>query len=376
MNSVPTPLLDRVRARLAGTEGLDVEPLGADPARLRAAVAEALQQEGIVVPGGTLPSVVRDIADHIGGLGPLETLLREPGVTDVMLNRAGEVWVERDGVLVEVPDVGFASVDAARRAVAHVVATAGVRLDRAHPFADVRLPDGTRLHAVIDPVIASGLAVTLRRFAARAPSFDELVRSGSVPADAAALLRDIVADKEATVVCGRTGVGKTTLLERLVEEVGDDERVLLIEDSPELRPRLRHLLRLQTRPASAEGSGEIRVADLVRQALRMRPDRIVVGEVRGIEVADVLQALITGHEGCMTTVHARSAAQALVRLEGMALQAGMPAAAARSQIASAVDRIVVMGRGPDGRRGVTEIAAVVGTGTQLDAATTWERTGW
>ena len=325
--SVPAALLERVRRRLAeeadATTADDAAgSAGASPAALRAAVADALREEGVALSDALLPSVVREIADHIGGLGPLEALLRRPGITDVMLNGAGEVWVELHGTLTRV-DATFADDVQALRAAAHVVSRAGQRLDRAQPFADAQLSDGTRLHAVIAPVADAGVVITLRRFGVAAPTWAQLEASGSVPAEVRQMLLDMVAAKQAIVVCGRTGSGKTTLLQHLIEQVGD-ERVVLIEDSPELRPRIPHLVRLRTRAASAEGTGEVRIADLVRQSLRMRPDRIVIGEVRGVEIADVLQALITGHEGCMTTVHARSAAQAVVRLEGMALQAGLP----------------------------------------------------
>jgi pilus assembly protein CpaF len=206
----------------------------------------------------------------------------------------------------------------------------------------------------------------------------ELSAVGAVPEEVAALLRSCVADRRAVICCGRTGTGKTTLLNLLLADVPADERVVVIEDAPELRPRCAHVVRLETRPANPEGAGEVTIRDLVRQALRMRPDRIIVGEVRGPELVDVLQALATGHEGCMTTVHARAADEALVRLEGMALLAGLPLEAARAQIEVGVDVLVVLSRGPQGRRGVVQVAEMRRRGGDgpLRVGDLWRREGW
>jgi pilus assembly protein CpaF len=344
----------------------------ASPSSVRAAVAEALHAEGVHLPPGAQALLVRDLADHVAGLGPIQALLRQPGVTDVMVNGPRQVWVERHGRL-EQTDVAFADADAVLDAVRRVVGPLGGRIDRSRPFVDATLPDGSRLHAVAAPIVADGPLVTVRRFDARLLDWSQLIATGTVPEPAADLLRAAVADRRAVVVCGRTGSGKTTLLQRLLSDVADADRVVLIEDAPELRPQTAHLVRMQTRPASAEGTGAVEIATLVRQALRMRPDRIVVGEVRGVEVADVLQALITGHEGCMTTVHASSAAEALVRLEGMALQAGLPLAAAQAQIGSALDVVVSLDRGTDGTRGVVEIADISLDGRAPVATPRWRR---
>ena len=343
---------------------------------IRAAVARAVRAQGILLRPDELAAVVRDATDAVAGLGPLERVLREPGVTDVLVNGPGEVWVERNGAL-ERTALRFDDADALLATVLRVLGPLGHRLDRAQPFADARLPDGSRLHAVLPPVAPDGPVVTLRRFAPVQPSWDELAASGSVPPDAAALLRAAVADRRAVVVCGRTGTGKTTLLDLLLADVGADQRVLVLEDAPELRPRCPHVVRLEVRTANSEGAGEVGLRDLVRQALRMRPDRIVVGEVRGPELADVLQAMATGHEGCMTTVHARSAAEALVRMEAMALQAGLPLDAARAQLRTAFDVVAVLARGPGGRRGLVEIADVERSGTgPVGAAARWTRGVW
>lgn len=374
-NAVDPRIVQRVRDRIALT-GVPPGAAGsatAGPAAFRAAVATALVDEGIAPDRASLPALVRDVADSVAGLGPIEHLLRLPGVTDVMVNGPGEVWIERDGRLQTV-DVGFDSEQDVVDAVRRVIAPLGGRLDRSHPFVDARLPDGSRLHAVVAPVVDHGPVVTVRRFDLRQLDWEELTRTGAVPCDAGELLRELVGARRSVVVCGRTGVGKTTLLQQLLGEVGADERVVLIEDSPELRPVTRHVVRLRTRPANAEGAGEIDAGTLVRQSLRMRPDRIVIGEVRGREIADVLQALLTGHEGCMTTVHASSAQEALIRLEGLALQAGLPLSAAQAQIGTAVDSIVALAKDASGNRGVMQIATVDLRDRIPVATSIWERT--
>ncbi|MGI9015954.1 MAG: CpaF family protein [Euzebya sp.] len=363
-------LVVRVRRRMASTVAT-----ATGPAAVRAAVAAALAQEGITLSPARMAPLVRDLADHVAGLGPLERLLRQPGVTDVMVNGPAEVWVERDGRL-QRTDVAFPDDDALLEAVRRVVGPHGHRIDRTRPFVDAKLADGSRLHAVGAPIVTDGTLVTLRRYDARTISWSDLISTDAVPERAAELIGDAVRQRAALVVCGRTGTGKTTLLQRILSDVADNDRVVLIEDAPELRPTTSHLVRMETRPPSAEGSGAVDIATLVRQALRMRPDRIVIGEVRGVEIADVLQAMITGHEGCMTTVHASSAEQALIRLEGMALLAGLPLAAAQVQLASALDLIVALDRGPDGRRGVTEIAQVTAVDRVPVATPIWRRQGW
>lgn len=370
--------LARIRRRVSEDPAL-VAALdhGERTAAVRAAVARAVRQEGLLLPRATLAALVRDLADALIGLGPVQALLRDPAITDVMVNGPGVVWVERDGRL-ERTDVRFPDAEAVTAAVRAVLGPLGLRLDTARPTVDARLPDGSRLHAVLPPLAPEGPLVTIRRFASVTHGWDELAAWDAVPTEAAGLLRAAVADRRAIVVAGRTGTGKTTLLNVLLGEVGDGERVVVIEDAPELRPRNAHSVHLHTRPPSLEGSGEVSIGDLVRQSLRMRPTRIVVGEVRGVELVDVLQALATGHEGCMTTVHARTADEALVRLEGMALLAGLPITAVRAQVEVAMDLIVVLGRGPHDRRGLVEVAEVVprqGDG-RLRCRPLWRRREW
>jgi pilus assembly protein CpaF len=337
-----------------------------DRAALRRAVARALAAEGIVAPPDVWARMVRDLVDELGGLGPLEGLLRDPAVTDVMVNGPFEVHVERDGVLRRTA-VRFDDVTHLERVLRRVLGPLGVRLDRAHPYADAVLPGGVRLHVILPP-LAEQPIVTLRRVPAVVPSWEELAATGAVPAELRDVLVEAVVARRNLVVCGRAGVGKTTLLARLLDAVGD-ERVVVIEDAPELRHPARHTVHLRVRPPTPDGVGGVDVDTLVRNALRMRPDRLVVGEVRGREVADLLQAMNTGHDGSMTTVHANGADEALVRLEGMALLAGVPLPAARAQVAAAVDLVVALDRDPDGGR---RVAAVVEVVLGRDGATTRE----
>ncbi len=352
--AVSADLREAVARRVAADVDLAAKP--SDRSRLRLAVARALAAEGIVVAPDRWARMVRDLVDDLGGLGPVEALLRDPAVTDVMVNGPDEIWVERGGELVST-DVAFDSEEHLVRAVRRVLSPLAVRLDRAHPWADAVLPGGVRLHALLPPLVTTA-TVTLRRVPSVVPSWEELEALGSVPATARAVLLDAIDTHQNLVVCGRAGVGKTTLLARLLAEVGDD-RVVIIEDAPELARPSRHSVHLRVRPPTPEGVGAVDAADLLRNALRMRPDRLVVGEVRGREVADMLQAMNTGHAGSATTVHANGPQDALVRLEGMALLAGIPLAAARAQVLAALDLVVALDRTPDRRRVISSIGAVV-----------------
>lgn len=339
-----------------------------DRTTLRRAVARALAAEGVVVAPETWARLVRDLVDELGGLGPLEALLRDPAVTDVMVNGADEIHVERGGRL-EAVDAGFEDDAHLLRVLARSLGPLGVRLDRAHPYVDAVLPAGVRLHAILPP-LAERPTVTLRRVPAVVPSWEELAAAGSVPREVRDLLVEAVVQRRNLAVCGRAGVGKTTLLARLLAEVGSD-RVVVIEDAPELRCPAAHTVHLRTRAATPDGAGAVDVADLVRNALRMRPDRLVVGEVRGVEVADLLQAMNTGHDGSMTTVHANGPREAIVRLEGMALLAGVPLAAARAQVAAAVDLVVALDRDQQGRRRVAGVLALDASGQGSDVEEVW-----
>jgi pilus assembly protein CpaF len=359
-------LRDAVARRL--TDDAEIVEGRTDRAALRRAVARALAAEGVVAAPDVWARTVRDLVDELGGLGPLEALLRDPAVTDVMVNGPDEVHVERDGVLSR-SSVRFDDTRHLERVLRRVLGPLGVRLDRAHPYADAVLPGGVRLHAILPP-LAEDVVLTLRRVPAVVPSWDELEAAGSVTPAARDLLLRAVADRRNLVVCGRAGVGKTTLLARLLGATGDD-RVIVIEDAPELRRPARHTVHLRVRPPTPDGVGGVDVETLVRNALRMRPDRLVVGEVRGREVADLLQAMNTGHDGSMTTVHANGPDEALVRLEGMALLAGIPLPAARAQVAAAVDLVVAMDRDVEGRRRVAGVVEIVLGATGAATRTVW-----
>lgn len=301
------------------------------------------------------PRVVMDVVDALTGLGPLEVLLREPDVTDVLVNGPDEVWVERAGGL-ERTQVVFADDEAIVAAVERVVAPLGLRIDRASPALDARLPDGSRLHAVIPPAAVDGPVLAIRRFTPAVADLDALVSLGGVAVDGADLLRSSVSERMNLVVAGGTGAGKTTLLNVLSREIPADERTVTVEDAAELRLD-GHVVRLEARPANAEGIGEIPLRALLRHALRLRPDRIVVGEVRGPEALDMIQAMNTGHDGSMSTIHANGPAEALWRLESLAAMADTAVAVEtiRNQIHSAIDRVVFVRR----RRTQRVVASIV-----------------
>ncbi|MCW2764403.1 MAG: type secretion system protein [Nocardioides sp.] len=337
-------LVEAVRDRLAR------EPGELTPHR----VAEALRAAGRPVGDATVLAVHECLRRDVVGAGPLEPLLRLPGVTDVLVNGCGQVFVDRGSGL-EACDVRFADDEAVRRLAQRLAALGGRRLDDATPYADVRLADGTRFHAVLAPVSRPGTVISLRVPRGRAFTLAELVESGSLDASAADLLRRLVAARLALLVSGGTGTGKTTLLASLLSLVDAEERLVLVEDSSELRPTHPHVVGLEARPPNIEGAGEIDLRTLVRQALRMRPDRLVVGEVRGAEVVDLLAAMNTGHEGGCGTVHANSAADVPARVEALALAAGLDRAAVHSQLASAVDVVLHVVRDRDGTRRLAQV---------------------
>lgn len=279
-------LLDAVRRRLAES--------GAEPTPAR--VAAALRAQGRLLGDAEVLGVAAELRSELVGAGPLEALLGDPEVTDVLVAAPDRVWVDRGGGL-ELTGVTFADAGAVRRLAQRLAAVAGRRLDDARPWVDARMPDGTRLHAVLPPVSVGSACLSLRVVRPRAFTLEELVAAGTLPPGGQRLLRDMVQARLSFLVSGGTGTGKTTLLSALLGLVGPGERIVLAEDSAELRPDHPHVVRLETRPANQEGAGLVTLADLVRQALRMRPDRLVVGEVRGAEVADLLAALNTGHEG-------------------------------------------------------------------------------
>jgi pilus assembly protein CpaF len=322
---------------------------------VRTRLAELLRDEAPLLPAARFDQLLGELIDEVSGLGPLEPLLGDPEISEVMLNGPGNAYVERAGRLEPIAlDLDAAAIV---RIVERVVAPLGLRLDRASPMVDARLGDGSRLHAMIPPLSIDGPCVTIRRFGARAIGLDAFGVTGG----AAAFLRWAVIAGWNLLVAGGTSAGKTTLLNTLSAAIADGERIVTIEETAELRLAQPHVVRLEARPPNAEGAGAVSVRDLVRAALRMRPDRIVVGEVRGGEALDMLQALNTGHDGSLSTIHANSTGDALSRLETLVLLAGvgLPLRAVRSQMAAAVDGIVHVAHDRNGTRRVEAIGELV-----------------
>jgi pilus assembly protein CpaF len=293
------------------------------------------------------------------GLGPLEDLLADPTVEEVMVNGPSQVYVERRG-RIESVDTCFADEEELRNAIERILAPLGRRVDELSPMVDARLSDGSRVNAVIPPLAIDGPALSIRRFGTRRPGARELLELGTVTKDQLAHLEQSVAERRSVLISGGTGSGKTTLLGALSGFVSPTERLVTIEDAAELHLRGRHVVRLESRPAGVEGRGEVTIRDLLRNALRMRPDRIVIGEVRGAEALDLLTALNTGHRGALSTVHANSPSDALARLETLGLMAGLglPHEAIADQVRRGIDVVVHLERLADGSRRVTEIAEV------------------
>jgi pilus assembly protein CpaF len=344
---IPAELLDGVRERLAR----DAAPLTPE------LVARALRDQGRPVGDATVLAVHDALHRDVVGAGPLEPLLRLEGVTDVLVNGADQVWIDRGGGL-ERTGITFADDQSVRRLAQRLAAAGGRRLDDASPYVDLRLPDGSRFHAVLAPLSRPGTVLSLRVPRQRVFTMAELVEAGAVPPSGAALLESVIRRRLAMLISGGTGSGKTTLLNALLSLVDDEERLVLVEDASELRPEHPHVVALEARPPNIEGAGEVTLRTLVRQALRMRPDRLVVGEVRGGEVVDMLAAMNTGHEGGCATIHANSAADVPSRVEGLALAAGLTRDAAHSQLCSAVDVVVHLGRDRDRVRRLKEIGVV------------------
>ena len=321
------------------------------------AVAAALRAERTVLATSSAAGLVAAVRSELVGAGPLEVLLADPEVSDVLVNGPAEVWVDRGAGLARA-GVTFSDEPAVRRLAQRLAGAAGRRLDVAQPTVDARLADGTRLHAVLPPVSPTGTLISLRTSRRRSFTLDDLVGRGALPASVALVLRDLARSRASFLVTGGTGTGKTTLLSTVLSEVPATERLVLVEDSSELRPDHPHVVRLEARQANVEGQGLVDLRMLVREALRMRPDRLVVGEVRGREVVDLLAALNTGHEGGCGTVHAGAASLLPARIEALALAAGLPRDAAHSQLAAGVDAVVHLDRDRDGRRRVAEIGCL------------------
>jgi len=352
-------LAGALRARLVERRRVEAAR-GRSGGDLREAVRELVDEQAVLLAAGDREEVVARIVRDSVGLGPLEVLLADPSVEEVMVNGPGTVYVERGG-RIEPTAVAFADEEELRNTIERILAPLGRRVDELSPMVDARLADGSRVNVVIPPLAIDGPLVSIRRFGARRPGPAELVALGTLSAGQREELEAAVAARRSVLVSGGTGSGKTTLLNALSSFIDPGERVVTIEDAAELRLQQPHVVRMEGRPAGVEGRGEVTIRDLLRNALRMRPDRIVIGEVRGPEALDLLTALNTGHDGALSTVHANSPADALSRLETLALMAGvgLPHAAVAEQVQRGIDLVVHLERRADGVRVVTEIAEVV-----------------
>ncbi len=339
-------LLDEVRAGVA-------------PVALEERTAALVDQQAPALAGATRQLICQRIWRRALGAGPLEPFLRDPEVEEILVSGTRPIWIERRGQLLQ-SAVSFASEDDLRLTIERLLAPAGRRVDEAEPLCDARLPDGSRVNVVLPPLAVDGPALSIRRFRRRGFSAAQMVRSGSWSQQLSDLLAEAVGERRNILVCGGTGSGKTTTLAAIAGFLPRDERIVTIEDTAELRLELDHVVRLEARPATIEGRGEVTIRRLVRNALRMRPDRIIVGEVRGAEALDMLIALSTGHDGSLTTIHAGSPQEALRRLETLALMAdlGLPHAAVRSQVAEAIDLVVLQVRDASGHRYVASVHEV------------------
>ena len=355
-------LKTRLHLAIIGELGPQLYNTAGDPEFVRDRVVDAIRQRLADEPGLSRDDRARlavEIESDILGYGPIEPLLSDETVSEVMINGPYDVWLERDGLLRQTP-YRFNDESHLRRIINKMVGQIGRRIDESSPMVDARLPDGSRVNATIPPLSLSGPLVTIRKFHHRRFHFDDLIQIGTLSEEAVDFLSLCVRAQLNILISGGTGTGKTTLLNALSAAISDDERILTIEDAAELQLKQHHVLRLEARPRNIEGEGEITIRDLVRNSLRMRPDRIIVGEVRGAESLDMLQAMNTGHDGSLTTVHANSPRDALARVETMVMMAGfeLPLKAIRQQVASALELIVHLERMDDGSRRVTSITEV------------------
>ncbi len=348
-----------LRARLIQRHR-DEAAAGRGPADLDGALHDLVEDAAALLGAQDREAIAARIARDTVGLGPLEDLLADPAVEEVMVNGPDRVYVERHG-RIEPTEVGFAGEEELRNAIERILAPLGRRIDELSPMVDARLADGSRVNVVIPPLAIDGPVLSIRRFGARRPGPRELVEMGTLTSAQHDRLEAAVGERRSVLVSGGTGSGKTTMLNALSSFIAAHERVVTVEDAAELRLQQAHVVRLESRPASVEGRGEVTVRDLLRNALRMRPDRIVIGEVRGPEALDLLTALNTGHAGALSTVHANSAADALVRLETLALMAGvgLPHDAIAEQVRRGIDLVVHLERRGDGARRVSDVAEVV-----------------
>ncbi|MDT7935198.1 MAG: CpaF family protein [Sphingomonadaceae bacterium] len=353
---------------LAALETMSREQIAAEVAEL---VNEQLHQKSHLLNALERRNLADEIVDELIGLGPLEPLLKDEAVADILVNGPYQVWVERRGKL-ELTRVKFRDEKHLQRIIGKIVSAIGRRVDEASPMVDARLPDGSRVNAIIPPLAIDGSLVSIRKFSKKPITFEEMICRGSVPRAVSEVLKEVVRCRRNIIVSGGTGSGKTTMLNALSTFIEPDERIVTIEDSAELQLQQVHVCRLETRPPNMEGRGEVTMRDLVKNSLRMRPDRIILGETRGGEAFDVLQSMNTGHDGSMTTIHANTPRDGLGRLEQMIGMSGLEISprAARMQIASAVHVILQLERMSDGKRRMTSVSEI--TGMEGDVVTMQE----
>ncbi len=368
MSSDMDKLMLSLRDRLI--EGLDTEVL--DPSKpvdgdqARSILVKLINSEATPLSAADKQQLQNDILDDVLGYGPIEKFLKDPEVTEIMVNGPDLIYVERLGQIVET-DTRFVNNDQLKHVIDKIVRFVGRRVDESNPLVDARLPDGSRVNVIIPPLALDGCLVTVRKFAADPLTVDDLVRFDTFTDKTAQFLRACVKGRLNILISGGTGTGKTTTLNVLSSFIPENERIVTVEDAAELQLKQKHVLRLESRPANIEGSGQVSIRDLVRNSLRMRPDRIVVGEARGGEALDMLQAMNTGHDGSMSTVHCNSPRDALARMETMVLMSGLdlPVRAIREQVASALDVIIHLTRLSDGTRRVTQISEVQGMENEI-----------
>lgn len=363
--SLRPPEILKLKTYLIGIISRELEASDTEPAKRREVLGHFLEQAyaqtRLQLPDTVRDQIFHEIMDELLGYGPIQSLLDDPEISEVMVNGPHNVYIEHKGKLVHT-DITFDDDNQVMRVIDRIILPLGRRIDPDSPTVDARLPDGSRVNAVIPPVAIDGPTITIRKFTKNKLSIDQLIEYGTITHNMAEFIRACVVSKFNVLISGGTGSGKTTLLNILSGFIPEDERIVTIEDAAELRLQQNHVVRLETKPANLDGNGSVTIRDLVRNSLRMRPDRIVVGEVRGGEALDMLQAMNTGHDGSLTTLHANSPRDAISRLETMSLMSGveMPIKVIREQIASAIDVIVQQTRMKDGSRKVTAITEVAG----------------
>jgi len=349
--SIHASLVDRRRGRSSANQEETIDE----------AIRAAVDETAAALSPATRSALVERISREATGLGPLEELLDDPRIEEVMVNGYDRVYVERGGHLERV-DVKFSDDDQLRNTIERILAPLGRRVDELSPMADARLPDGSRVNVVIPPLAVDGPSVSIRRFSIERPGPDRLIELGTITREQATVLQEAISSHQSVLISGGTGSGKTTLLNALAQFIDPAERIVTIEDAAELNLGQPHVVRLESRPASIEGRGEVTIRDLLKNALRMRPDRILIGEVRGPEALDLLTALNTGHDGALSTVHASSSADALSRLEVLTLMAGvgLPLDVIGTQLRRGIDLVVHLARQEDGSRRVVSIDRISG----------------